>query len=341
LALANHSCVPNAAITFDERCVQLRCLDFIKKGEQIFISYIDHTQRRDTRRAELQDRYFFRCNCEKCTNDDNPYATLQKSKLDSSPRLNLLCNINAVKAHIDACIAHTTSPTISQELASLTAVLPQVGALLECSKAVTSKSERLYLLKNALSSLQPLQKHQLYAISPYPTVLHELYLFFLDNALFIPALTMLIFIFLNCDMYNYPQPHHPVRVLRLFTIAKILKHIASLSSDDFEENVHGTGIEKEVVCAVDWISAFQATLIMAAGLASRSHGENSRFKAEVEGELREVMEVQRLRGDVGDKLMLWGREEHEVEGREYARKLFEGLRALGGCAFAVSETTTV
>ena len=71
LSLANHSCTPNAGIMFDGRSVTLRALNPIKKDEQIFISYIDSTSRKETRQAELQEHYFFTCNCSKCVKDLN------------------------------------------------------------------------------------------------------------------------------------------------------------------------------------------------------------------------------------------------------------------------------
>ena len=78
-ALANHSCSPNAAILFEGRKAMLRALDPIKKDEQIFISYIDNTQRRQTRQAELKEAYFFICNCEKCVKDETPYRSWVRS----------------------------------------------------------------------------------------------------------------------------------------------------------------------------------------------------------------------------------------------------------------------
>jgi hypothetical protein len=75
IAVANHSCIPNAVIVFDGRKIMLRALDPIKKDEQVFISYVDGTQRRETRQAELKEAYFFTCNCEKCAKDETPYQS--------------------------------------------------------------------------------------------------------------------------------------------------------------------------------------------------------------------------------------------------------------------------
>ncbi|PMD41801.1 SET domain-containing protein [Hyaloscypha variabilis F] len=70
LALANHSCSPNAVVVFDGRSVALRALDSIKKGEQVFISYITAMEDRTSRQRDLKQRYFFDCQCEKCREDE-------------------------------------------------------------------------------------------------------------------------------------------------------------------------------------------------------------------------------------------------------------------------------
>lgn len=80
VSFANHSCTPNATVIFDGRRMELRALDHISKDEQIFISYIDPTQPTSIRQEELSSRYFFTCECEKCVQDDGPYATFLKAK---------------------------------------------------------------------------------------------------------------------------------------------------------------------------------------------------------------------------------------------------------------------
>jgi SET and MYND domain-containing protein len=89
MSLANHSCTPNATIMFDGRKIELRALADIKKDEQIFISYIDPTQAKNTRQDELKGRYFFTCECEECVQDDNAYATFLKTNPAPFPKLDL------------------------------------------------------------------------------------------------------------------------------------------------------------------------------------------------------------------------------------------------------------
>jgi hypothetical protein len=40
MAKANHSCLQNAFVSFDGRCVSLKALKPIANGEELFISYV-------------------------------------------------------------------------------------------------------------------------------------------------------------------------------------------------------------------------------------------------------------------------------------------------------------
>lgn len=69
-ALVNHSCDYNAVVIFDySKSLRIHALRAIARGEQIVISYIDSTYPRHVRQKELQDRYFFACECSKCSNE--------------------------------------------------------------------------------------------------------------------------------------------------------------------------------------------------------------------------------------------------------------------------------
>ncbi|XP_026478679.1 SET and MYND domain-containing protein 5 [Ctenocephalides felis] len=67
----NHSCVPNAQITFPfgNHKLVLESIRDIKKGEEICISYVDEcvlNSSRYTRQRILSENYIFICTCEKC-----------------------------------------------------------------------------------------------------------------------------------------------------------------------------------------------------------------------------------------------------------------------------------
>jgi SET and MYND domain-containing protein len=180
----------------------------------------------------------------------------------------------------------------------------------------TTSTKRLSLLKEALALCSPLRERKLFAQPPYPVTLNELYLHYLTApSTYTKALSVLLFIYLNCDLYNYPQPHHPIRVTRLFSIAKLLKTIEGLQN-------------------IDLVSANQTLLLCVRSLGSKSHGSESRFMKEVEEEIEDVETVQRTRGDVGVRLAEWSKEGTAEVGREYARKIFEGLRNIADDALS-------
>jgi len=139
-----------------------------------------------------------------------------------------------------------------------------------------------------------------------------------------------LFIYLNCDIYLYQQPHHPVRVVRLFTIARISKQVASIQDDrELMLGIKSSNSSKlhELLKNIDFVSAVQVLLILVKELGMKSHGEKSAFMKEVVEELYEAEQIQRQRGLVGERLREWMVDD-DLEGREYARKIFEGLREL-------------
>ena len=72
IARLNHSCDPN----IDWRAVrgtneiEIYALRDIRKGEELFISYIDQSLPRSERQASLHSLYGFTCRCQKCELDD-------------------------------------------------------------------------------------------------------------------------------------------------------------------------------------------------------------------------------------------------------------------------------
>ncbi|KAL3435861.1 hypothetical protein BDV09DRAFT_203798 [Aspergillus tetrazonus] len=74
-ALINHSCDYNAVVGFDGSEIFVKAIRPIATGEQVFISYIDTTYPTRIRQKELQERYFFTCNCAKCLCAEDPEPT--------------------------------------------------------------------------------------------------------------------------------------------------------------------------------------------------------------------------------------------------------------------------
>lgn len=65
-AVANHSCSPNAAQTFDGLTLALRCTRPVAKGEEIMIGITELHRPTRVRQEALRASYFFECRCERC-----------------------------------------------------------------------------------------------------------------------------------------------------------------------------------------------------------------------------------------------------------------------------------
>ncbi|CAG8673267.1 18639_t:CDS:2 [Rhizophagus irregularis] len=66
-SLFNHSCRPNAIVMYDGAVQIIKCIEVINVGEEINISYIDVALDRVTRKKMLQEKYFFECQCSRCS----------------------------------------------------------------------------------------------------------------------------------------------------------------------------------------------------------------------------------------------------------------------------------
>ncbi|KAK0103308.1 hypothetical protein ONS95_005338 [Cadophora gregata] len=366
LARANHSCTPNAFIVFDSRNVSLRALRPIKKDEEIFISYIDPTESLAKRQSTLKQRYFFTCKCARCEDHVNAYKHFLRCQKDDA-----IGNEVEKTTRTDVLYSHQEALKTAEHCLS---TLKQNPTLTSTLTSLATSSKPLTLLQQnhtsslltALKSLSALTTHGVFALLPFPELLHDLYLSYISTQTqsqsFTAALLTLLFLFLNCDIFIYPQPHHPVRVVRLYTIAKLLKHIASLTPTELLQDISNMRtttaapsssrtspsqasdlqLKDNIAKAfqgIDLINAFHVLIIVVWSEARQSHGEESVFVREVEAEIRDVEEVQRVRGGMGEVLRRWmvaGRDGGDVgvgvgeRGRKEAERVGREIRGLGG-----------
>ncbi|KAK6067358.1 MYND finger [Seiridium cupressi] len=66
ICTANHSCEPNVNLVFNQPATVFRALTRIKKGDEIFMKYVDVTNPFSVRQEELKEAYYFNCQCPKC-----------------------------------------------------------------------------------------------------------------------------------------------------------------------------------------------------------------------------------------------------------------------------------
>lgn len=64
--MMNHSCTPNCVILFSGNELIVKCIEEIKSGDELFISYTETATSYEIRKADLQKRYFFKCDCPRC-----------------------------------------------------------------------------------------------------------------------------------------------------------------------------------------------------------------------------------------------------------------------------------
>lgn len=69
----NHNCHPNVSIDYPQRNSQykltVRAIRDIRKGEQLYETYVNPRWNKDTRQTYLDKSYLFTCQCDRCVND--------------------------------------------------------------------------------------------------------------------------------------------------------------------------------------------------------------------------------------------------------------------------------
>lgn len=68
VSITDHSCTPNAVVTFDGTTLNMRSIEPMKRIDftKIYISYLDLMDTVEQRQKALQDTYFFQCKCTRC-----------------------------------------------------------------------------------------------------------------------------------------------------------------------------------------------------------------------------------------------------------------------------------
>ncbi|KAI5610774.1 N-lysine methyltransferase SMYD2-A, partial [Silurus asotus] len=86
VALMNHSCSPNVIVTYKGTGAEVRAVQKISPGEEIFNSYIDLLYPTEDRMERLKDSYFFTCDCTECTTKSKDKAKMEiRQKLSAPP----------------------------------------------------------------------------------------------------------------------------------------------------------------------------------------------------------------------------------------------------------------
>ncbi|XP_023388955.1 N-lysine methyltransferase SMYD2 [Pteropus vampyrus] len=93
VALMNHSCCPNVIVTYKGTLAEVRAVQEISPGEEVFTSYIDLLYPTEDRNDRLRDSYFFTCECQECTTKHKDKAKVKIRKLSDPPKAEAICDM--------------------------------------------------------------------------------------------------------------------------------------------------------------------------------------------------------------------------------------------------------
>ncbi|KAK7430812.1 hypothetical protein QQZ08_002601 [Neonectria magnoliae] len=192
LAMANHSCIPNAMVQFIGRKAILRAETPIQAGDEIEISYTG-------------DLNIYQV-CALSPNVDLNLASLvfDPSKLRHHP---------AAARDFKAALANKYSEAATD--------------IIDSRESPDSLDERRRVLEAQYRECQPLVSEGFWGVSPLPQVLAEISIYYAEEGNFVYALATACHVATACDPYRYVAPFHPVRAKGLFLIGKLLANTAA------------------------------------------------------------------------------------------------------------------
>ncbi|KAM4059558.1 MYND finger domain-containing protein [Hirsutella rhossiliensis] len=273
LAMANHSCVPNALVQFIGRKGILTAERPIEAGDEVEISYTDYTYPL-TKRQQALASYCFECRCPRCKDDLNVYQVGAASprniipdglslvpdpfsRLRNHPAVNDAGKQVLVKAHGESATMSTERRTMPQD----------------------SLHERHEMLLAQYRDCAGLVAAEMWAVTPVPQLLTEISIYYAERGDFAFALAVACFVATACDPYRYAAYFHPVRAKNVLMIAKLLANTAEgttalnqavesiTTRADLDQKI------RETLRDIDQVSLCQMLLIMVLRSAPAGHAD--------------------------------------------------------------------
>ena len=197
-ATMNHSCNPNAVVSFDGPTLNVRSLKKISNDEEILISYVDITDNPWQRQAVLRERYFFTCDCVECS-----AGTILQS---------------------------TAVPPNDEQFRDIES---QAKALLETAKASPDSNTSTTALEHGMKLMRDARVCSLFR-QPYASLRQQLVVQLITGQRWVSAFVQMLKIYFEIDPVLFPQAFHPVRVVHKWTLAMLVIHISSVSVSEPE-----------------------------------------------------------------------------------------------------------
>ncbi|KAI2462831.1 hypothetical protein F4781DRAFT_441657 [Annulohypoxylon bovei var. microspora] len=216
LAMINHSCMPNAYISFSGRKAILHANQDIKEGEEITISYTNNPYRTG-RRYHLSTHYYFKCECPKCKDNLDVYQVCQmypNLELNSSDPFSLVRDVDKLR-----------NPPVQKFINSdrtLERYIEKIYPLCMAGLDASSKRTMHQQLRDRWKMCLQLRDPGLYAAEPLYKVLSDVSVELIIQGKLAYGFAIVCFLALNSEPYISPAPFSKLRVKGVLMMVKIL-----------------------------------------------------------------------------------------------------------------------
>ncbi|KAL1586937.1 hypothetical protein WHR41_04017 [Cladosporium halotolerans] len=246
---ANHSCDPNLIVFFNQPQLLLRALKPIKKGDELFIKYVDTSNPFSVRQAELNDQYLFSCRCPKCRKG----ATHAEDKLlkpadQLKPEFITLAD-NLVKRHEKQLHKFFVPATPAEAQRRVSAIQAEAfavsGTTFDYQKGndAASEDEIKDALKLCLNSGM-----WSYTRQPVPHLLRQLLVRYLSAGEVYRAWRIGAKKHFECSPALFPQPFYSDRVIDCWMMANVTKALCgNPSTREIYEETRKGGLDLQIV----------------------------------------------------------------------------------------------
>ena len=201
VSLINHSCAPNAAISFSGPTLSVYSLAPISKDMQITISYIDNSVPLPLRQTYLKFQYFFTCACTECRAN----RTLERP--DIPPKLLPAADSGKLQK---ADAYGTERDAVARQYID------------------DDPSRGLNELGEAMRTIISLVPEMPYYRQPYAKLRADYVLACLATKDYLSAFKHSLVIYFHVDPVHFPQPFHPVRVVHKWTLFRLVLQVANM-----------------------------------------------------------------------------------------------------------------
>jgi hypothetical protein len=294
VARANHSCLPNAYVVMDGPALSLRTLKPIAKDTEIFISYIESTDSTKSRQDELATRYYFNCTCTKCKRapgqEDKflaPLSVVSKSVYDMYEKLNFSEVIEHVKQNEGKDMVEELIFATEKQLQLYLRGDPDRDEAIALAAAARGGEIALFKQQDLMCFLRDTDVWP-ETRQPYPALRHEYFLGCLALEKYSDAFYHGLKTYFDIDPILYPAPHHPLRVVHTYALAKLAIVFVMEATANPKVDPAGT-IKFARQQGYDFAPLVYKLVKDSKDNVGKSHGENNSFAIIVKEKWEEII----------------------------------------------------